>query len=40
MKLVEVIEFIESRPIITSNDVSKNFSISKAYVRIFRKDYL
>jgi|UniRef100_A0A7C5PFV6 predicted transcriptional regulator of viral defense system len=35
MKLVEVIEFIESRPVITSNDVSKNFSISKAYARIF-----
>ncbi|NHV07217.1 MAG: hypothetical protein HA495_07755 [Thaumarchaeota archaeon] len=35
MRLIEVVEFIESRPIITSNDVSKNFNISKTYARIF-----
>lgn len=35
MKLVEVIEFVENRPIITSNDVSKNFNVSKTYAYIF-----
>lgn len=34
MRALEVIEFAKSRPIITSNDISKNFNISGSYANI------